>query len=794
MSSSSAQGSSTTWREPTKDDKPPRDADLSASWAFLQVGVDHIMTRLQLGMSYSYYILLYTAIYDYCTGSRQTSSFGSGANRGGASLQGADLYRSLHNYLSSHCKGLRDEAEKLSDLELLKFYAKQWERYTTGANYVNKLFNYLNKHWVKREKDEGRKEVYTVYTLALVAWKQNFFRHFTTEKAGMSRLTSALLSQIKKQRDGEVVDSGLMKKVIDSYVSLGLDEADAQRQQLDVYKEYFQTPFLDATSQYYSDESAAFVASNSVSDYMKKAEMRLQEEEDRVNLYLHDNTRKDLKERCETVLITAHAESMWEEFQSLLDADKNDDLARMYNLLSRIPSGLEPLRKKFEEHVKRAGLAAVQKVLPAPGSVNEAGKAESLDPKAYVEALLEVNSKYSDVVNNPFRGEVGFNTALDQACRVFFNENAACPTPTRSPELLASYCDILLKKNNKDMDADSLEAALNRVMIIFKFIDDKDVFQKFYQRNLAKRLVNEASASEDSESSMIAKLKDVHGFDYTNKLTRMFTDVSLSRDLTERFKTKERNATHDTGGECYSPLSSIAEQWPVDFNAMILGTNFWPMNPPNTDYTVPREITGLHERFIKYHSDIHSGRKLTFLWHLCKGEIRTTYLSQKYIFMVNAYQLAILCLFNENDSMTYKEIQAGTQISDSTLKAQLALLVKTKVLLEEGETYDLNLSFKNKKIRVQLNMPVKSEQRVETAEVLQAVDEDRKFVYQATIVRLMKARKSMKHQALIQEVTANISTKFTPKVPEIKKAIDYLLDKEYLERVEGSIDTYNYMA
>jgi cullin 1 len=50
----------------------------------------------------------------------------------------------------------------------------------------------------------------------------------------------------------------------------------------------------------------------------------------------------------------------------------------MYGLLMRIPNGLEPLRKKFEEHVKKAGLAAVQRVLPAPGAVNEAGKAESL--------------------------------------------------------------------------------------------------------------------------------------------------------------------------------------------------------------------------------------------------------------------------------------------------------------------------------------------------------------------------------------------------------------------------------
>jgi cullin 1 len=54
------------------------------------------------------------------------------------------------------------------------------------------------------------------------------------------------------------------------------------------------------------------------------------------------------------------------------------DLARMYSLLMRIPNGLEPLRKKFEEHVKRSGLAAVSKVLPAPGAVTEAGKADLL--------------------------------------------------------------------------------------------------------------------------------------------------------------------------------------------------------------------------------------------------------------------------------------------------------------------------------------------------------------------------------------------------------------------------------
>ena len=129
---------------------------------------------------------------------------------------------------SADCK----ECSGLSDIELLKYYAKQWERYTNGATYVNKLFNYLNKHWVKREKDEGRKEVYAVYTvgsadtaipdqklicqLSLVAWKQNFFIHFD-QTQGISQLTQALLRQVEAQRNGEEVDQTLMKGIIQSY-------------------------------------------------------------------------------------------------------------------------------------------------------------------------------------------------------------------------------------------------------------------------------------------------------------------------------------------------------------------------------------------------------------------------------------------------------------------------------------------------------------------------------------------------------------------------------------------------
>ncbi|WVO14316.1 hypothetical protein L204_101948 [Cryptococcus depauperatus] len=767
------------WTEPTKSQKPPKDADLRAAWAFLSVGVEHIMTRLHYGMSYSYYILLYTTIYDYCTNPGKVGTPAFSPIRGGASFHGADLHRSLHNWLSVHCRMMREEAEKLSDSELLKYYARQWDRYTTGAMYVNKLFNYLNKHWVKREKDEGRKDVYTVYTLALVSWKQNFFKYFA-DNGETSRLTRALLNLIQQQRSGEDMDSGLLKKVIDSYVSLGLDESDAQRQNLEVYKAFFQTQFLSATDSFYRAESTAFVQANSVSDYMKKAEARLQEESDRINLYLHDSTRGDLKSRCEKVLIEEHQTIMWDEFQGLLDADRTDDLARMYGLLSRILNGLDPLREKFGQHVRRAGRAAVEKVLPAPGAVNEAGKAETLDPKQYIEALLEVHSKYTSMADGPFRGEMGFNRALDQACRDFANSNAACTVSTKSPELLASHIDQLLRKSNRDLDAEALEEALNKAMIIFKFIDDKDVFHKFYQKKLAQRLVGSLSASDDAESSMITKLKELSGFDYTNKLSRMFTDVNLSRELADKFREKE------------SEKGIVSE---IDFQPMVLGSNCWPLVAQQTDFAIPREIQATYDRFEAFHKEVHQGRVLNWLWHVSKNELRTTYLSQKYIFMTSSYQMAILTQFNISDILSYKEIQAGTKLSENVLKPQMGLLTKAKVLLlNDDGNYELNKGFKSKKIRVNLNQSIKSESKAEQKDILASVDEDRKFIYQATIVRLMKGRKTMTHQTLIQEVTAQISSKFTPKIPEIKKAIDYLIDKEYLERSAESNNTYNYLA
>ena len=74
------------------------------------------------------------------------------------------------------------------------------------------------------------------------------------------------------------------------------------------------------------------------------------------------------------------------------------------------------------------------------------------------------------------------------------------------------------------------------------------------------------------------------------------------------------------------------------------------------------------------------------------------------------------------------------------------------------------------------------------------VKRDRQFEIQATIVRIMKSRKSIRHAELMAQVIDQTKNRGTLDVADIKKNIDRLIDKEYMERADGSRDMYNYVA
>ena len=59
-------------------------------------------------------------------------------------------------------------SETLQDADLVRYYAEHWERYSAGASYLNHVFVYLNRYWVRRERAIG-KTIYPVYTVRFYA-------------------------------------------------------------------------------------------------------------------------------------------------------------------------------------------------------------------------------------------------------------------------------------------------------------------------------------------------------------------------------------------------------------------------------------------------------------------------------------------------------------------------------------------------------------------------------------------------------------------------------------------------
>ncbi|KAF2072416.1 hypothetical protein CYY_006273 [Polysphondylium violaceum] len=762
---------------------PQKSVKLEDIWPDLEEGIYKIITDLNKGFPRNKWMALYTHVYDYCAASQSKGSTGKTGmpkqQSTGANYVGEELYNRLNLFLKNHMKELLQVTDSKMDETLLNYYYTEWDRYTSAMKYINNIFQYMNRYWIKREIDDGKKEVYEIFILSLVIWRDYLFTPLKI------RLTSSLLDIIESERNGYQINTHLIKGVINGYVSLGLNREKPKETILQVYKSSFEELFLTATENYYTNESAKFISEHSVADYMKKVETRLNEEVKRVQQYLHPSTETELISKCEKVLIEKHVEVVWNEFQSLLENDKISDLTRMYSLLSRIPRGLEPLRATLEKHVQNVGLQAVSSI--ANGAI---------EPRVYIETLLKVFKKYNDLVTGAFRSDTGFVASLDKACRRFINENAvtlAAKSSSKSPELLARFTDFLLKKSPNNPEESEMEQLLNDVMIVFKYIEDKDVFQDFYSKMLAKRLIHGTSTSEDLEGTMIGKLKSTCGYEYTSKLQRMFTDMSLSRDLLDRFNTHLEQVERSQLG--------------IDFSVLVLATGSWPLQPPSTNFSIPKELQACEELFQKFYQVQYSGRKLNWLHHLSKGELKTKYLQSSksgYTLQCSTYQIGVLLQFNIYDSLTTEEIQGSTQLIDSVLKGTLTSLCKSKILLSDpalddddiskSTKFTLNKGFKNKKTKIFINVPVLTQVKEEIDSIHKTVEEDRKLQIQAAIVRIMKMRKQLPHSGLMTEVISQLQTRFNPKVNIIKKCIDILIEKEYLQRVEGQKDMYSYVA
>uniref|UniRef100_A0A7P0TAQ3 Cullin-4B n=1 Tax=Homo sapiens TaxID=9606 RepID=A0A7P0TAQ3_HUMAN len=557
------------------------------------------------------------------------------------------------------------------------------------------------------------------------------------------------------ERNGEAIDRSLLRSLL------------SMLSDLQIYQDSFEQRFLEETNRLYAAEGQKLMQEREVPEYLHHVNKRLEEEADRLITYLDQTTQKSLIATVEKQLLGEHLTAILQKgLNNLLDENRIQDLSLLYQLFSRVRGGVQVLLQQWIEYIKAFGSTIV--INPEKD-------------KTMVQELLDFKDKVDHIIDICFLKNEKFINAMKEAFETFINKR-----PNKPAELIAKYVDSKLRAGNKEATDEELEKMLDKIMIIFRFIYGKDVFEAFYKKDLAKRLLVGKSASVDAEKSMLSKLKHECGAAFTSKLEGMFKDMELSKDIMIQFKQYMQN--QNVPGN-------------IELTVNILTMGYWPTYVP-MEVHLPPEMVKLQEIFKTFYLGKHSGRKLQWQSTLGHCVLKAEFKEGKKELQVSLFQTLVLLMFNEGEEFSLEEIKQATGIEDGELRRTLQSLAcgKARVLaknpkgkdIEDGDKFICNDDFKHKLFRIKINQIQMKETVEEQASTTERVFQDRQYQIDAAIVRIMKMRKTLSHNLLVSEVYNQL--KFPVKPADLKKRIESLIDRDYMERDKENPNQYNYIA
>ncbi|XP_074658437.1 cullin-4B-like [Tubulanus polymorphus] len=664
----------------------------------------------------------------------------------------ATLYDQLKQVCESYVRSNLDRfIEVMTDHEqYLKMIDACWQAHCQQMIMIRSIFLFLDRTYVLQNS-----AIASIWDMGL----ELFRLYIISNHLVQTRTVDGLLVLIERERNGDKVDRQLLKSQL------------RMLSDLQIYQEAFESKFLDATDSLYSVEGQSLMQDRDVPAFLAHVDKRLNEESERLLHYLDQTTKKPLINCVEKNLLEKHLVAILQKgLDQLLDENRIHDLRLLYQLFSRVRDGLKELCTTFAAFIKKSGRMIV---------VNPENNPDK--DRDMVQHLLDFKDKVDNIVTVCFMQNEKFINSMKESFESFINQRQNKPA-----ELIAKYVDTKLRAGNKEATEEELEKLLDKIMVLFRFIHGKDVFEAFYKKDLAKRLLVGKSASVDAEKSMLSKLKQECGGHFTSKLEGMFKDMELSKDIMFAFKQYMTN--QEAPGN-------------IELTVNILTMGYWPTYVP-AEVHLPPEMVRFQGIFKHFYLSKHSGRKLQWQSTLGHCVLRAHFQKERKELQVSLFQSLCLILFNDADSYSFEEIKNATAIEESELKRTLQSLAcgKARVISKEPKSKEVestdrffyNATFKHKLYRIRINQVQMKETQEENVNTTERVFQDRQYQVDAAIVRIMKTRKTLSHNLLITELYNQL--KFPVKPSDLKKRIESLIDRDYMERDKDNPNQYHYVA
>jgi len=693
------------------------------------------------------YVQIYTTCYDMCT---QRSPYN----------WSRELYQrhgeTIERYLTDNVlPALRDRTGQGGTI-LLSELKHRWQNHQIMNKWLKKFFTYLDRYYVKHHS------LPTLSQAGLRCFRDRVYDEIKGDA------TAAIHGLINEEREGRIIDKSLVKSVVELYESMGMGT-------LDAYNADLEDPLLASTREYYARKREDWV-NDSTPDYLIKAEDALDEERKRVEDYLNSSSEskilkvveEEILEKVEMLLLEKESSGC----RALLQNDKSEDLKRMFRLFSRLENGLNPMANILQNFITSTG----EDIINRRKARLDGGEKDKNDDPKFVKAIMALHEKYLDVVKKDFSGNSLFQKGLKDAFVEIVNKNVGQYT---NAELMSTFCDRILKSGGEKLSELEVEVNLEKIVQLFSYLTDKDMFAEIYRNQLAKRLLSQRSTSDDAEKLMIAKLKMQCGTQFTSKMEGMLADLAVGTDQRSEFETRMRSV-----------------ETKLDFSVQVLTTGFWPTYK-SPEIALTPEMSKCMEVFKEWHDQKHQKRKLGWVFSQGNASVRGVF-KKSYDIQVTTLQAVALDAMNGGVTMTFKELSTKLNVEENILKPLMHSLscgkyrvvrktpASNKINVTDSFTANEKFASNMRKIRI----PMAS---LDSTMNTKRVEEDRTIAIEAAIVRIMKARKTLQHQQLLSEVLAQLNF-FNPNPRVVKKRIEALIEREYLERSTDNAQVYNYLA
>lgn len=703
----------------------------------------------------------------------------------------AGLYEKLKN--TCNWNMLHNVTEPLTRISgndnavvVLQSVVRAWSRWNKQLETLRSIFYYLDRSYLLHSAS-----LPSIEEMGVTEFRTNIFMPQQLK----SKILQGACDLVSADRSGDesARNDSLYRDAIKMFHSLA------------VYAKFFEPRLMSESEQYYVSWAERTISETDLAGYVGSCVKLIDEEIRRCDMFgLDQTTNKSLEQYLEDILVDQRQTRLLvvDDVGDLLGKDRPDTMSQLYSLLQRRRLG-EKLRPAFEAFIVKQGSEVV---------FDEEREQEM------VVRLLDFKKKLDLILEQSFQRHEGLSHSLREAFETFINKskrsNMTWGTDNPKPgEMIAKYVDMVLKggtkairtsgvgtedapkaPDNEDQEGESededveISKQLDQVLDLFRFVHGKAVFEAFYKRDLARRLLLGRSASSDAEKSMLTRLKSECGAGFTHNLEQMFKDIEMAREEISSYK---------------SMLEERQTRTTFDLSVNVLSSSAWPSYPDVT-VNVPENVLKATRSFEQHYKMKHSGRKLEWKHALAHCQLKAVFPKGSKEIVVSCFQAVILTAFNKNDSLSYPDLKAFSGLDDTELKRTLQSLAcaKYRVLTKEPrgkdvnntDTFAVNLNFTHPRYRIKINQIQAKETKQENQQTHERVAADRNYETQAAIVRIMKSRKTITHAELVSEVISATKTRGVLDPADIKKNIEKLIDKDYMERDEEGRNVYNYVA